>query len=138
MITEYISRNPDCIREIRGAAGLIKDLTERKNCRIAIATGGWEETAKIKLQAAGIDINGCSFASSSVHYSREGIMKKAESMASNNVQFKSRIYFGDALWDKKACEKLDYRFILVGDRFEYEDSIQDYSNKDYIISMLGI
>ena len=33
---------------------------------------------------------------------------------------------------------MNYRFILVGDRFEHEDSIHDYSNKDDLITMLGI
>ncbi len=138
LISEHINHNPCSIREITGAASFLSDLSERDNCSVAIATGGWGETAKLKLKAAGIDISGFTFSSSSDHYSREGIMKAAESEASGGVQFESRIYFGDALWDKKACENLDYRFILVGDRFEYRESIQDYSHKDDIIKMLGI
>lgn len=138
LISGYIDSSPECVKEIRGAADFVKDLSERKNCRIAIATGGWEETAKLKLKAAEIDISGCAFASSTDYYSREGIMRAAESKALSGTSFKSRIYFGDALWDKKACENLNYRFILVGDRFEYEESIQDYSDKDDIIAMLGI
>ncbi len=138
LISDYININPGCIQEIKGAADFLKDLTERDNCRIAIATGGWKETARLKLEAADIDITGYAFASSLDHYSREGIMRKAESIAYDGIPFDSKIYFGDALWDKKACESLNYRFILVGDRFEHEESIQDYSDKDEIIAMLGI
>ena len=138
LISEHIYSNPDCINEIKGAADFIKDLAQRENCRVAIATGGWEDTAKLKLKAAGIDITGCSFASSSDHFSREGIMKAAESMSFNGTQFESRIYFGDAYWDKKACENMDYRFILVGNRIEHEEFVQDYSNKDGLFRMLGL
>lgn len=138
LISEYINVNPGSVQEINGAESFLKDLTERSNCRVAIATGGWEKTARLKLKAAGIDITGCAFASSSDHYSREEIMRKAESMVYDGVPFESKIYFGDALWDKKACENINYRFILVGDRFEHEESIQDYSNKNYMISMLNL
>jgi phosphoglycolate phosphatase-like HAD superfamily hydrolase len=138
LISKYISSNPGCIREIKGAADFIRELTGRNNCRVAIATGGWEEAAKYKLEAAGIDIAGCAFASSSDHFSREGIMRKAESMAYGGVPFESKIYFGDALWDKKACENMNYRFILVGDRFEHKESVQDYSDKEILIEILGI
>ena len=57
LISEYIGGCPGCISEIPGASEFLKDLRERKNCRIAIATGGWEETAKLKLKAAGVDID---------------------------------------------------------------------------------
>ena len=138
LISDHIKDNPGCIREVKGAASFLKDLLKTKNCRVAIATGGWGETAKLKLVAAGIDITGCAFASSSDHYSREGIMKVAESMAAKNAQFDSRVYFGDALWDKKACENMSYRFILVGNRIEHEASIPDYSDKDDIFEILGM
>ena len=138
LISGHIHDNPGCIREIPGAADFLRDLSERENYSVAIATGGWGETAKLKLKAAGVDISGCTFASSSDHYSREGIMTAAESAASGDVQFESRIYFGDAPWDKKACKNLNYRFILVGERFEHKEMIQDYSDKEYIIAMLGV
>jgi phosphoglycolate phosphatase-like HAD superfamily hydrolase len=138
LISEYVGGCPGCISEIPGASEFLEDLRERKNCRVAIATGGWEETAKLKLKAAGVDIKDCAFASSSDHYSREGMMRAAESMASNGVTFRSRTYFGDALWDKKACENMDYRFILVVNRFDHKESVKNFSDKDYIIAMLGI
>ena len=138
LISDHINCNPGCIFEIRGAAEFIKELLKKKECRVAIATGGWGEAAKQKLKAAGIDITDCAFASSSDHYSREGIMRVAESMAAKSDKFVSKVYFGDAPWDKKACENMSYRFILVGNRFEHEISIQDYSNKNHIFSMLNL
>lgn len=65
-------------------------------------------------------------------------MRKAESMAYDGTPFHSKIYFGDALWDKKACENINYRFILVGNRFEHAESVRDYTDKDDLIAMLGI
>lgn len=105
---------------------------------MAIATGGWEETAKLKLQAAGIDIKECALASSSDHNSRVNIMKAAELKASSSIPFTSKTYFGDALWDKDASEFLNYRFILVGSRIDYKYQIENFKDPDAILSILNL
>ena len=52
---EYVERNPQHIREIPGAKVLLETLRAFPNVSICIATGGWVETAKLKLRAIGID-----------------------------------------------------------------------------------
>ncbi len=42
---------------------------------------------------------------------------------SNNV---SITYFGDASWDKKACAELNWNLVVVGDRTEHHQRINDY------------
>lgn len=126
LISEFIESNPDRVKEIEGANCFIQYLIKQDNCRLAIATGGWEETAKLKLSAAGIDVNGCSFSSSSEFRSRVEIMASAESKTGSNVPFESRIYFGDGPWDREAAKRLNYEFILVGDRFEHENQILNF------------
>jgi len=138
LITEYIDNNPKSVHEIFGAARFIRYLCKQKNVRVAIASGGLEETAKLKLKAAGIDINGCAFASSSEHHTRTEIMRMAESKASLGATFKSKTYFGDALWDKKASKSLGYRFILVGDRIKHKNQITDFKDMKSILAMLNL
>ena len=85
-------------KEIEGAAAFIQMLRKRDDVVLAIATGGWAETAKLKLESAGIEYTGISFASSSDNTSRTGIMKIAEERCSTH-EFATKSYFGDAIWD---------------------------------------
>lgn len=126
----YLKKQP--VLEIKGAAAFIEDLKTRKNICLAIATGGWQETAKLKLQSAGIDIDGMSFSSSSDHISRIDIMKQAELNCGEN-DFLSKTYFGDAVWDKIACAQLDYNFILVGNQIKHENQIDDFAAVEDVI-----
>ncbi|MFC1884513.1 HAD family hydrolase [Thermodesulfobacteriota bacterium] len=137
-IFEYIEENSNDISEVKGASEFIKYLRGRNDIKIAIATGAWEESGKLKLEAAGIDINGLPFASSSDHYDRTEIMKLAEARVVGKTDFLSKIYFGDAPWDKKACEILNYRFVAVGNRVKNEIQIPDYQQKEKIMEMLNL
>jgi len=138
LISEHIANNSKKIQQIKGASHFIKHLQDLPNAKVAFATGGWEETAKLKLKAANINIDGCAFASSSDHYERTEIMKIAESKVLTDRPFDSKTYFGDAHWDKKASETLNYRFILVGNRFEHELQIDDYQRKQDILNILKL
>jgi phosphoglycolate phosphatase-like HAD superfamily hydrolase len=138
LISEYISKQSNSISEIVGASRFIDRLKNHSNVRVAIATGGFEETAKLKLKAAGINIQDCAFASSSDHYSRTEIMKIAESRACVSIPFSSKSYFGDAAWDMKASTLLKYRFVLVGSRISWSDQINDFQDIDSIMSMLSL
>lgn len=138
LIIEHVTSNPERVNEIKGAGKFLQHLQSLPNIKIAIATGGWKETAMIKLKAAGININGCAFASSSDRHSRTEIMKLAEQRAATSVPFKSKIYFGDALWDKNASESLGYTFILVGNRIKHDLQINDYQDIAGILTKLNL
>lgn len=138
LVSENIRNNPCSVREIKGAACFIRYLCRREDCTVAIATGGWKETAKLKLEAAGIDVAGYAFASSSDYSSRVDIMRAAELKASSNISFKSKTFFGDASWDRDASEILNYRFILVGNRIEHKYQIKDFKDRESIISILDV
>jgi len=135
-MTEQITCNTDRIEEIKGASKFLKYLQGLDHVKIAIATGCWEETARLKLDAANIDITGLPFASSSDHYIRTEIMKLAESRVMDSISFQSIIYFGDAVWDFEASNELGYEFMLVGNRIEHEKQIDDYQRIDEIMSLL--
>lgn len=133
-IQEYLSKNP--ATEVSGASALIKQLKEHQSVCISIATGGWQETAMLKLKSAGIDISGIPIASSNDHYSRTEIMKIARVKA--NVYSEHPItYFGDAAWDQKASSELGYNFVLVGNRIEHKCSVNDLKDINQILSLIG-
>lgn len=134
-IKTRIAKKP--LNEISGASTFIAKLKALDNVVISFATGGWHESAVLKLESAGIDFSEIPIASSNDHHARIEIMKIAEKMAvaNNNLSF---TYFGDGSWDLKACEELGVNFVLVGDKLEYNQSIKDFSTVDEAFAYIGL
>lgn len=134
-VKEHLSQNRAL--EIHGANAFISKLKALDFVSLSIATGGWQETALLKLESAGIDITGIHLASSDDHYSRTEIMTLAKEKA--GVKPHCRLtYFGDAEWDKRACTELGYNFILVGNRIQHEKTVKDLTNINLALSLIGI
>lgn len=99
---------------IDGAVQFIDRIRRSTDTRIAIATGCWRESALLKLQTSGFNIEGIPVATSDDSPSRVEIMRSALRMsdsASGTVT-----YFGDAEWDQRACDDLGWNFVAVGPR----------------------
>lgn len=134
-ITSHISISP--VKEIPGAGAFINRLKDRDDVVLAIATGGWAESAQLKLNSAGVDYTGMYFASSDTHPARIEIMKQAEKKCRIST-FTSKTYFGDAVWDKRASHILDYNFILVGNRTNHQKQINDFIDAERVLSLIGL
>ena len=113
------------VRQIPGAADFLGYLATRADVRVSLATGGWLESAKLKLTSAGIDIRDLTICSSSDHYSRTQIMRMSE-QSHQGVSFDSKTYFGDGAWDRAASSELGYRFILLGNALKWHPAIENY------------
>lgn len=135
LVESYLISSPAC--EVEGSIHFLKYLQSREDVEIAIATGGWEQTAKAKLKSAGFDISGVAFASSTDHYQRIGVMQVAESRCQFQ-SFVSKTYFGDGVWDKQACEDLAYNFVLVGDKLTHNQQIDHFKNTHQALVHIGI
>ncbi len=98
--------------EVPGASRLLQSLRESGAHAVAIATGGWRESAEFKLQSAGLDYSGFPLATANDHYERTAIMEIA--LSKLGQKFESITYYGDGPWDREACAALDWRFIPVG------------------------
>jgi len=88
----------------------ISDIT------IAVATGGWEKTAKLKLNHSGISFSKAAISTSNDSFSREQIMQIAYERASKIAKisnFQNVVYFGDSEWDVIASLKLGFNFIGI-------------------------
>ncbi|MFC1503720.1 HAD hydrolase-like protein [Pseudomonadota bacterium] len=125
------------VREIEGAISFLNQLKSRQDVEVSIATGGWEDSAQLKLKSAGFDISGIAFASASDHVQRTKIMQVSESRCKCK-SFISKTYFGDGVWDKKACIDLAYNFVLVGERLEHSKQIDNFLIHPQVMSHIGI
>jgi phosphoglycolate phosphatase-like HAD superfamily hydrolase len=115
-LLEVAAQNdPNLFRSVKGAKEILSALAEYPNTALAIATGAWRNSAKLKLRQAGFTMNRVPFASCDDAKSRENIMMIAEERARcfYSNAFQSRTYIGDALWDVKAAAKMGYHFIGI-------------------------
>ena len=98
--------------EIPGASDFLRRLDASANYAVAFATGGWRESAMLKLDSAGLAWNGWPLASSNDHHERTGIMEIALSQLGRS--FETITYYGDGTWDRDACLALGWNFVAVG------------------------
>lgn len=136
-IEKYLRENS--VQQVPGASSFLSVLRRKENIVLSIATGGWYETALMKLESAKIDISGIPVASSNDHFSRTSIMKIAEEKAiGNNTTPIPCTYFGDGEWDREACKELGYNFVLVGNRANHNQNILDYRSEKEVFAYIGL
>lgn len=130
-IQQHISNRP--VKPIEGALDFFDSVSN--DYSVSIATGGWRETAELKLNSAGFAFSNIPIASSNDHYARIKIMQHSIDLAKidHNTQIS---YFGDGEWDKTACAELGINFIAVGDRVEYHQQIKDFKDVDRALSFV--
>ena len=110
-LTEHIKTDGP-FPEIPGAGQFINRLRDSKEHDIAIATGGWRMSALLKLETSELNVKGIPVFSCDDSPSRTEIMRIALSQLGN--KYESVTYFGDAEWDRRACEILGWEFVPVG------------------------
>ena len=118
--------------EIPGARRYLRQLSESCNCQVAIATGGWRDTAQLKLTTAGFDVASILLASSDDAIDRTDIMRIALSRLDTDCE--SAVYFGDGTWDRAACEALGWEFRPVG---RVLGGIDNYHELKSLLSGIG-
>ena len=97
---------------IDGAVQYVESVRKSGDNRIAIATGGWRESALLKLESSGFNIDGVPLVTCDDSPSRVEIMRSALEKTGDDVR--SVTYFGDAEWDQRACQDLGWNFVAVG------------------------
>ncbi len=110
-LTEHIETDGP-FPEIPGAAQFIDRLRISKEYDVAIATGGWRLSALLKLKTSGFNVEEIPVFSCDDSPSRTEIMRIALAKLGN--EYESVTYFGDAEWDRCACETLGWAFVPVG------------------------
>ena len=113
-LARELDRDPSRFIAIRGAAPFLAILVE-SGLRIAFATGGWGETARLKLRAAGLPI-GLLLASSDDSHDRSEIFNvaRARAVAMSPIQPDRTVLVGDGIWDIRVARRFEWPFVGVG------------------------
>ena len=110
---------------IDGAVRFFDEVRRSRDTQVAIATGGWRDSALLKLNSAGFEIDGIPLVTSDDSPFRVEIMRCALEQAGQGVE--SVTYFGDAEWDRRACRQLGWEFVAVGPTLGGIESYEDLS-----------
>ncbi|GAA4959128.1 HAD family hydrolase [Algibacter aquimarinus] len=113
---ELLNNRKEEFTEIKDSLSFINYISKIPDFQIGFATGGWKETAELKCNYVGLDLDEFIFKSSNYHFNRAKIIERVidEALTKNNInQFETIFYFGDGIWDLKATEELDIEFIGV-------------------------
>jgi beta-phosphoglucomutase-like phosphatase (HAD superfamily) len=98
------------LQEIAGAGAFIKQLLAR-DWRIALCTGAWSDSAKLKLARAGLPSD-LPLASCDEDTSREAILRRGIALVGGGRD-DIIVSFGDAPWDVRAAANLQLPFIGI-------------------------
>lgn len=131
---------------IKNAVNFINYLSKSNDYQIAFATGGWKETAILKCNHIGINLNQFVLKSSNNHFDRAIITELAIASALEQNGFKkfnSVTYFGDGLWDLKNTKYLGINFIGVDYKHNnkilnagHDKIIHSYDNVNSILNLI--
>ncbi|MCA8992346.1 MAG: HAD family hydrolase [Planctomycetaceae bacterium] len=98
--------------EIPGATRFMANLIASQQHFVAYATGGWRESALLKLTTSGFPVDGVRLSTSSEFEDRQSIMRAA--LAGAPCVPEKVTYYGDGVWDKIAAHELGWNFVPVG------------------------
>ncbi len=133
---------------VAGATDLFERMrTKARETFVAIATGGWNISAKFKLQTAGLKTDAIPAAFADDHFSREEIILRAVERSKaqyNKSSFDQIIYVGDGVWASKAARQLGIGFVGIHDNRDpsklknagANEIIRDYSDLELFLKKL--
>ena len=117
MLDQTFERDQSLCREVTGAGRVLEMLKAREDIVVALATGGWERSARLKLRRADIDVSGFAIATADDAIERDRIMQIARDRSCalcGSARFESITYVGDGLWDWQASQRMGIPFIGIG------------------------
>ena len=117
LLKERYMANSALFAELPGASTALLRLGQESGWAIAIAAGSWCESARLKLEAVGIELEGLPAAFADDGVSREEIVQGAISKAlalHQQASFEKVVSIGDALWDVHTARRLNLAFLGVG------------------------
>ena len=138
LVADYVVGHNGLLPEIPGARAFVEGLMQRPRVRVAVATGGWEETALIKVRAIGLDPGRLPIASSSDAMSKVDIIRIAERRALPDGGALRKTYLGDSSYDREVSQHLGYDFIGIRGNVAHRPSYPDFSDAGSILDELGL
>jgi phosphoglycolate phosphatase-like HAD superfamily hydrolase len=101
---------------VAGADRLLTRLAQGDSYRVSLATGGWRDSARLKMASAGMCFDDHPAASADDALDRESIMMLSKQRAAERygASFTFTMYVGDGVWDARACRGAGIPFIGIG------------------------
>ncbi len=130
-LTKMSISNPERFLPVSGGVSFFEHIKSNPDYSVAVATGSWDETGRIKLKAAGYDLGDLPYANCSKYSVRKDIINHAIKLSGFSGEMSEVIYFGDGLWDKQATEELGIKFVGVD---YHSDGILENNGVEHIIS----
>lgn len=137
LVACYLATRGNRLPEVAGARGFVNRLAGRPDVAVGIATGGWKDTAAMKLRAIGLDPDTLNLASGSDAESRVEIMRTAAERTLAGRSAERKTYFGNRPWDREASRRLGWHFIGIGPDVEHSTRFADFLDEETIVRELG-
>jgi phosphoglycolate phosphatase-like HAD superfamily hydrolase len=144
-LTAALEESPTRFTSIAGAPRMLRQLVER-GWSVAVATGGWGPSARLKLRVAELPIDDAVFACADDARSRADIVQLARVRAEAFYQrrFDRVVSVGDGVWDVETAIVLGLPFVGIAtgaraDRLRSAGAravLPDYSNLDAVWTAL--
>ena len=101
---------------VAGANRLLSRLARGGSHRVSLATGGWRDSARLKMASAGMCFDDHPTASADDALDRESIIRLSRQRAVERYgeSFACTVYVGDGVWDARACRSMGVPFIGIG------------------------
>jgi phosphoglycolate phosphatase-like HAD superfamily hydrolase len=101
---------------VAGANKLLSRLAQGGSHRVSLATGGWRDSARLKMASAGMCFDDHPTATADDALDRESIMALSKQRAAERYgeSFACTVYVGDEVWDARACRSVGVPFIGIG------------------------
>lgn len=110
-------------QQVDGAGEMLRRLRASNKHSVALATGCWRRSAVLKLRTAGLLFDDLPLATADDAMERIAIMQHALDSLAGPVG--SVTYFGDGIWDQRACSELGWQFRPVGPTLNGIESYND-------------
>jgi len=100
---------------VPGAPLLLSRLADSREHGVALATGAWRDSARLKMASAGLCYDDYPAASSDDAFDRVSIIQLSVQRAAERYgRPGSTVYVGDGVWDARACRSVGIPFIGIG------------------------
>jgi phosphoglycolate phosphatase-like HAD superfamily hydrolase len=115
-LSEFASKDETLFAEVSNAKAMLEKLKLEKNWVIALATGSFYDSAKLKLEKAKIDFKDFPIGTADDAVSREEILQTAIEKSLENYglqKFEKIVSIGDGVWDVQTARNLGLSFIGI-------------------------
>ena len=136
-LNEFASNDKTLFAEVSNAKTMLEKLSLKKDWVIALATGSFYDSAKLKLEKAKMNIKDFPIGTADDAISREEILQTAieKSLEKYGLEeFEKIVSIGDGVWDVRTAKnlRLDFIGIASGKRAEaLRDEGANYIIKDF-------